>query len=344
MAISKRGEVWHYDFAVDGKRYRGTTKQKTVSRARMIESKLMHDAKDRKLTVHHRSVTLTQFSKRFLDWVDTTHLESKSKKYYQSGWKMLSKTPICGMKIARITTDEAAVLRFAHSASNANMALRTLRRMLGKAAEWGLIAAAPRIKLLKEEGRSAVIDQEGERKLLAAAHQPLHDVTMLVLDAGMRPSEIFQMRWEDLTWDPGFIFIPTGKTRRSRRHVPMSERVMHSLQVRRGTHTEGWVFPSDSECGHITTVARAFAKAKKTAGLAKEIVLYSARHSFATTVLGATGDLSLVMRVLGHSSAQTAMIYQHPNLEAVRSVVNGRNERNVTPQATSQTTSQDLGA
>lgn len=331
MAVSKRGGVFHYDFAVDGKRYRGTTKQTTASRARMIESKLMNEAKERKLTVHHRSLTLGDFSKRFLEWVDTTHLEPKSKKYYQSGWKMLSKTPIYGMKIAQITTDEAGVLRFAHSAANSNMALRTLRRMLGKAAEWGLIAAAPRIKLLKEEGRSAVIDQVQERKLLAVAPQPLHDVTMLVLDAGMRPSEIFQMRWEDLTWDPAFIFVPTGKTRRSRRHIPMSERVIKALELRRGTKTEGWVFPSNSRCGHITTVARAFAKAKKSAGLGQEIVLYSARHSFATTVLGATGDLSLVMRVLGHSSAQTAMIYQHPNLEAVRAVVNGRNELSTLP-------------
>ena len=63
-------------------------------------------------------------------------------------------------------TDEAGVLRFPHSAANSNMALRTLHRMLGKAAEWGLIAAAPRIKLLKEEERSAVFDREGERKLI----------------------------------------------------------------------------------------------------------------------------------------------------------------------------------
>jgi hypothetical protein len=38
--------------------------------------------------------------------------------------------------------------------------------------------------------------------------------------------------------------------------------------------------------------------------------------------MGATGDLSLVMRALGHVNAQTAMIYQHPSLETVRNVVN----------------------
>jgi hypothetical protein len=38
--------------------------------------------------------------------------------------------------------------------------------------------------------------------------------------------------------------------------------------------------------------------------------------------MGAIGDLSLVMRALGHTNAQTAMIYQHPSLERVRDVVN----------------------
>jgi site-specific recombinase XerD len=53
-----------------------------------------------------------------------------------------------------------------------------------------------------------------------------------------------------------------------------------------------------------------------------EIVLYSARHTFATKVMGATGDLSLVMRALGHTNTRTAMIYQHTSLKKVRAVVN----------------------
>jgi site-specific recombinase XerC len=73
-------------------------------------------------------------------------------------------------------------------------------------------------------------------------------------------------------------------------------------------------------------VAKAFAKVRSELGLSKEIVLYSGRHSFATKVMKATGDLSLVMRALGHSNAQTAMIYQHPSLETVRSVINDGHE------------------
>jgi hypothetical protein len=48
----------------------------------------------------------------------------------------------------------------------------------------------------------------------------------------------------------------------------------------------------------------------------------AAARSLATKIMGATGDLSLVMRALGHTNAQTAMIYQHPSLERVRAVVN----------------------
>ncbi len=195
---------------------------------------------------------------------------------------------------------------------------------MGKAAEWGVIAAAPRIKLVKEQGRSATIDSKAESKLLDAASQPLRDVLTIMLDSGMRPGEVFRMRWEDIAWDRGMMFIPRGKTPRSRRFLPMSDRVQKALSIRRKGQTEGWVYPSDSKPGHVTTVAKAFEEARAEAKLPKEIKLYSARHTFATKIMGATGDLSLVMRALGHTNAQTAMIYQHPSLETVRAIVNER--------------------
>lgn len=69
-------------------------------------------------------------------------------------------------------------------------------------------------------------------------------------------------------------------------------------------------------------MAKAFEEARKGAKLPTDVKLYSARHTFATKLMGATGDLALVMRALGHTNPQTAMIYQHPSLERVRAVVN----------------------
>lgn len=97
------------------------------------------------------------------------------------------------------------------------------------------------------------MDRDASQGLLAVAPQPLHDIAILFPDSGMRPSEVFEMRWEDLTWNPGMLFIPRGKTKRSRCHIPMSDRGIEALHDRRNGQIEGWVFPSDSRCGHITS-------------------------------------------------------------------------------------------
>jgi hypothetical protein len=46
----------------------------------------------------------------------------------------------------------------------------------------------------------------------------------------------------------------------------MSERVIEALQIRRNGQTQGWLFPSDSACGHTTSVAKAFAKVRADLG------------------------------------------------------------------------------
>jgi site-specific recombinase XerD len=55
------------------------------------------------------------------------------------------------------------------------------------------------------------------------------------------------------------------------------------------------------------------------------VVLYSGRHDFGTELLRRTGNLALVMRIMGQKSLKAAMAYQHPELEQVRLVLNDRN-------------------
>jgi integrase len=326
MSLYKRGTVWHYDFAVDGLRFRGSTKEPTLSRARTVESLLIAEAKEKGRTIlNRRSPLLSEFAVRFFGWVDSSALEARSKRYYRDGWRILSNTRLRGMRLSQIYRDEVESLRFPGSASNSNRAIRTLRRMLGKAEEWKLIASAPKLKLVKEYGRSAVLDAESERKLLATASHHLRDVLIVMLDTGMRPQEVFCMRWEDVDWEKLTIFVPKGKTRNARRHVPISQRLLGVLKQRCNADSSGWVFASKSKTGHLTTVKTAFQRARKLAGLDSSVVLYTARHTFATNTLAATGNLALLMRAMGHSNAQTAMIYQHPSLDLVREAVDSRN-------------------
>jgi site-specific recombinase XerD len=72
-------------------------------------------------------------------------------------------------------------------------------------------------------------------------------------------------------------------------------------------------------------VAKDFTTTRAAAGLPDSLVLYSARHSFATDLLDRTGNLILVQKVLGHESPSTTARYCHPELKGIAEVVNQRN-------------------
>jgi integrase len=145
----------------------------------------------------------------------------------------------------------------------------------------------------------------------------------MLRDTGMRPKkELFPLRIENLDWDRRAIFVPDSKTSTGRRYIPMSDRVVNLLMVRCAGKQEGWVFPAASACGHITTVDKQFRKARTAAGLPEGLKLYCGRHDFGTEMLQRTGNLALVMRVMGQTSTKAAMQYQHPDLEIIRTALN----------------------
>jgi len=210
------------------------------------------------------------------------------------------------------------------SPSYVNQALRTVRRLLGKAVEWNVIATAPRIRLLKELGREQTIDPESEAKLLAVGKQPLKDV--LIITQGSAPGGNFSYSRREHRLES------TGDFQSSRQDPGITATCSHqSADVRAVDHSlqgeeNGLAFsPSRAESGHRTTVAKHFRDARRKAGLPEPLVLYCARHTFGTAVYEATGNLAMVIKVMGHTDARTAMQYQHPVLDPIREAIDQRN-------------------
>src|ERR1700733_11464324 len=71
MAITKRGKYWHYEFMIDGRKYRGTTKETVKSRANTFEALRIADIRNNGGNLNlRRAPVLRDFSKRFLVFVD----------------------------------------------------------------------------------------------------------------------------------------------------------------------------------------------------------------------------------------------------------------------------------
>lgn len=319
----KNSRCWWYDFTVRGERFRGSTKERNKTAAQAKAAQLLTEISAGAYRANRRAPYLSEFAARFLSFVENAKLAEKSKDYLRNGWRLLQATSMPGMRIDRITVEEVNGLTFPGGAYNVNCALKTLRRMLNLAHEWELVSKVPKIKLAKEIGRSLLLNAEAERKLLPFCGPLLRDIIILLRDTGMRPKkELFPMRIENLDWNNRMIFVPDSKTPTGRRYIPMSDRVLDLLMVRCAGSREGWVFPTASSSGHITTIGKQFRKARADAGLPIGLKLYCSRHDFGTELLQRTGNLALVMRVMGQTSTKAAMQYQHPDLEHVRIALN----------------------
>ncbi len=345
--------MFWYDFTVDGVRHRGSTESKKQAEARAFESRLIAKAKEYgpDEVRSQRAPVLRDFAPRFLEWVSTSRLEPASKRYYKYGWNLMSTTALAAMQISRMTPDDAEAVRFfrtqrmdgaelkvACSAQYTNQALRTLKRMVSKALEWKLMRIAPGIELAKARGRDVLIDGKTERALLEKLEgsikhggiqrhrDRLRDILVIAQDTGMRPSEIFRIRIENIDWNRMTIWNPYGKTDKARRFVPMSDRMAALLRTRCGSRKEGWLFPSEkSRTGHVNSIAVGFRALRERAGVSDQIVPYSARHTYGTYALEGTGNTFSVADSMGHADIQSMKPYQHARLDSVREAINQRN-------------------
>ena len=348
MSLYKRGDTYWYRFRWNGQQYRGSCKSSKLSEAKKVESLVLAQLLEHNRPPGSQKIpTLAEFTKRFFEWLDSLPTDRPPKpgtrKYYHVGWKLLERTTISGRRLDNIERHHIAALAVGSSPANTNNALRTLRRILKQAQEWRLIHTVPKIQLVEEQGREMMLEPWMEANLLAVTKfertpkkkhspksanygwQPLRDVLLIMLDTGMRPAEVFRMEWEHVKWDRGLIFVPRSKSRKSKRYVPLSERVKAALLLR--AKDSAFVFPSArSRSGHIETVQKPFDRAKKLAGLPDAVVLYCARHRFSTDVMDGTGNVMAVLDVMGQSRPDVLRLYQHPGLKQIGMVINKRNQ------------------
>ena len=106
-----------------GHRYRRSTQEAKSVRALQVASLKLASVMENTDPLPCKAPVLGNFAERFLDWVNNSRLEEKTRKFYRNGWRLLKATTVAALRVDQITSDYAEQLTFPGSAANANCAL-----------------------------------------------------------------------------------------------------------------------------------------------------------------------------------------------------------------------------
>lgn len=341
MSIFKRGNVYWYKFMWNGEMIRESTKQGNDKKARNIESAHRTALANGLVGIREKkpAPSLADFLKNdFVPFVETKHaLKPGTAEYYTDGASMVRKCDWASLPLDKISDQHAQhfAAKYAHlSASRINCGLRSLRRALNLAFEWGKLERPVKITLAKgERQRDRVLTGAEWERYIAYCPQPWQDAAMLIRGTGMRPGEVFALRWENihLNGTGGLIQVTEGKTKAARRMLPMVPAVYSALKARWqlvGKPEEGWIFPAGSREGHLNkdtakdqhkkAIEQANAKAEEDgAKVIQTFQPYILRHTALTQLANSGCDVFTLARIAGHSSITITQRYVHPQADAI---------------------------
>jgi integrase len=330
MSIYKRGEVYWYRFMWKGELVRESTRQGSGKVARQMEAAHRTSLAKGEVGIREkkRVPALSEFLKKdFLPYVITAHsAKPRTAEYYDDGVKMLLKSGLAAIPIDQLNGQQVEKFKVEYarlSPSGINCGLRTLRRALNLALEWDQLQRQVKIRLAENEHqRERVLSAEEAEKYVSVCPRPWRDVATIILDEAFRPSEVFSLRWEHITFQGrGFIRITDSKSKAGRRTLPMTLRVYEILNERYAAQREpkeGWVFPSTSQTGHFdANAAKDQHRRALKASEVKRFEPYCLRHTALTRFAERLKDPFAVMKIAGHSTISMTQRYIHYQPETV---------------------------
>ncbi len=161
-----------------------------------------------------------------------------------------------------------------------------------------------------------VLGEQELRKLFASAKNLKHKAILFVAySAGLRVSEVINLRLQDIDRERQqlFIYCSKGKKDRYVRLSPLVLDVLEQYYKKAEIKPTNYLFEGQ-EKGNPYTIRSAqqiFTDAKQNAGILKSVSFHSLRHSFATHLLEKGVDVIFIKDILGHFDIRTTERYLH---------------------------------
>jgi integrase/recombinase XerD len=175
-----------------------------------------------------------------------------------------------------------------------------------------------------------VLSREEVSRLIAAAPSVKYQTALSVAyGAGLRVSEIVQMRVADIDSQRMTLRVEQGKGRKDR-YAMLPPLLLQRLRAwwkfahaEGGIRADGWLFPGRDPMLPLSTrqLNRVVHAAADAAGIEKRVAMHTLRHSFATHLLEQKVDIRIIQVLLGHKKLETTSMYAQVATEVLREVI-----------------------
>lgn len=337
----KASPYWHYDFVRKGQRFYGSTGCTSKRAAEQYEAREKHKAALPDLT--RPPITLDEAAGLYQEHAE--HLPSWPTIRYMTAALVEGIGPRC--LLSQIGQRDLQVYfakrRAGRANSSVNREIENARAIWGRAegARYDVEEApdwkALRLKTNKMPPRVAGHDEEAA--LFAALAGDAFDVVKFAIVSGWRQAEIIGLRWADVDLPAGLAEtrIKGGDTVVREMDATMVALIANQPKVgpfvftyvcrkSRARRRAGLRYPMT-----VTALRTRWAEAKALAEV-KGLRFHDLRHTAATRVLQATGNLAVVRDMLKHSTIRTTERYAHVLEGGVREGIRAGQSRN-SPEA-----------
>ena len=202
-----------------------------------------------------------------------------------------------------------------------------LSAVLETAKSWGWlqdnVARGVKLPPMERVRRPRVLAVAEIAKLLESLTEPVRTMFVLALGLGLRIGELLPLRFEDLDFNAGLLYVrrdfyrghvQTPKTARSERRFKLPARLVGVLRQyleNRGSPSD-LLFPNSA--GTVfddrNLIRREVEPVCDRLGIPR-FSWHALRHTFSTIAENHGVPISAVQSLLGHTSASTTMLYTH---------------------------------
>jgi integrase len=318
--INKRGKTYWITFtdATGARRWESSKSKYYAAAEKLLAIRKVEAAQGKlpELLARKQQISFSDLATKYLEFcVNQRDIKNKSNIVNNILIPLFGQKSLSQITLSEIETFYNQTLS-SLSPSTANRRLGILKNMFTKAVDWQLLPdeALRKIRKIKmaseKEGwRLRFLTQQEAINLLDSCSETLRPIVVTALNTGMRRGEIFDLTWDNVHFEAGFIYIRKSKIA-EQRQIPISEELYGILSVAKKNCSldATYVFPGKK--GRLTDVKKSFATAIKIAEI-DDFHFHDLRHTFASWLVMAGIDLTTVSRLLGHKSLQMTLRYAH---------------------------------